>query len=285
MLKKKLIKKKLHEELIIFNKKKLLSEVSLNKIKNPLYVEHILGVNKLLYENDYKGYNDLIIERQIVIENILTSIDNFIGKQIDKGKQVALTFIDGIKNTKDLIIFFKNIMLNPELMADSIKRVENKINETKNKITESLKTISNKLKNNPVVSVIDNIIKMFENLLSKINNDGWVGFLSKLIFCVGIVWLNQNFLVKLSTMSLDKLIEQIKSFESVQLLFTNITNITNTIGSVVDINEVIKKILSFGTGVEIIGYAIDAIAIIKLIHEILIPVVNDIKTKFNLAKN
>lgn len=284
------IKKLLREELYIINEKQKLSESSLRLIKDDSYVKSVLGIDILLYENNNRTYNKLIIERQLIIEDLLKSIESFVGKTVQKAKQVYLTFIDTIKDTKDLAIFFKNLILEPSLMEEAIKKVDDRINDKLkfikdgvNKILTKVKTVIN---NFDFQEVFTNILNKVNDFFSKINkNVGWFSFISKLFFAVALTWISDKILTKIFDLTVDKLIEQIKNIKGIETMLNNLSTNLQSLISNDNIKFIIEKLIGFGTGIEFVGYAFVATDIIKIVHDILIPVVITLKKKFNLAKS
>lgn len=283
------IKKLLREELYIIKEKQKLSELSLRLIKDNSYVKSVLGIDVLLYENNSRTYNNLIIERQLIIEDLLKSIDSFVGKGIEKAKKVYLTFIDTIKDAKDLAIFFKNLILEPSLMEEAIKKVEDRINDKLKLIEDGINKILSKVKTTvngfDFKKTFTNILNKIKNFFLEINkNTGWFGFISKLFFAVALTWISDKILIKITDLTVDKLIEQIKNIEGVESMITNVSTSLKSLINTDNINFIIQKLVGFGSGIEFVGYAFVATDIIKIVHDILIPVVITLKKKFNLAK-
>jgi hypothetical protein len=96
----------LREEIALNDKKMLLSEHSLMMIQNSSYVKNVLGIDTTLNENYPLGIRKLIIEQQIIIENLLDSINGYLGNLVQKGKEKSLNFIKSVKNLKELAILF-----------------------------------------------------------------------------------------------------------------------------------------------------------------------------------
>jgi hypothetical protein len=117
-------KQLLREELYLHDKKKLLSENSLLLIENDYYVNTILGIDKALFENDLFSYKKTIIEQQIIIEITIDSINKYLGGMVQKGKEKSLQLIKTIKDTKELVVLFKNILLDPKLMEEAIDNIK-----------------------------------------------------------------------------------------------------------------------------------------------------------------
>jgi len=80
----------LREEIALNNRKSLLSEQSLVLIKNPLYVEHVLGINVNLSEHVSFSIRKQIIEEQIIMENLLDSVKTFLKDKYNKTVEIFI---------------------------------------------------------------------------------------------------------------------------------------------------------------------------------------------------
>ena len=62
---------------------------------------------------------------------------------VQKGKEKSLQLIKTIKDTKELVVLFKNILLDPKLMEEAIDNIKKSLNTT---ITDVKKIIDDILK-------------------------------------------------------------------------------------------------------------------------------------------
>jgi hypothetical protein len=280
-------KQLLREELYLHNRKKLLSEQSLLIIQDDFYVKTTLGIDKLLYENNLFEYKKLIIEQQIIVESMLVSINDYLGNLVQKGKEKSLQLINDIKNIKDLAILFKNILLDPKLMEEAIENVKNAINNQLDRfkllIEKVLQVISVNLVGftDKLKTFLDNVLNYGNEFLDK---KGWVGFIMGLGLAVLLTWINKNWLEKLSSAFLDKITDQIKNIESVINIFNSLKDLSSYVASNLGIDNILNWFINFGTKTQLIGVAFLAAEIIKIIYDILVPTVRDVKTRFNLSK-
>jgi hypothetical protein len=280
-------KQLLREELYLHNRKKLLSEQSLLIIQDDFYVKTTLGIDKFLYENNLFEYKKLIIEQQIIIESMLVSINNYLGNMVQKGKEKSLQLMNDIKNVKDLAILFKNILLDPKLMEEAIENVKNAINNQLDRIKLLIEKVIQVISVNLVgftdklKTFLDNVLKYGKEFLDK---KGWVGFIMGLGLAVLLTWVNKNWLEKLGGVVLDKTIEQIKNIESVINIFNSLKDLSSYVASNLGIENILKWFINFGTKTQLIGVTFLAAEIIKIIYDILVPTVRDVKTRFNLSK-
>jgi hypothetical protein len=118
------IKALLKEELALNDRRKLLSEESIILINNPHYIKYTLGVDLPINENYSLSIRKQIIEEQIIIESILGSINNYIGVAYDKTKEKAIEVVNSIKSLKDIAKFFKDILVDSELMKVAIESIK-----------------------------------------------------------------------------------------------------------------------------------------------------------------
>jgi hypothetical protein len=278
------IKQSLREEFYLYNNKKLLSEHSLILIKNDYYIKTVLGLDKNLYENNLFTYKKLVIEQQVIIENLLNSINNFLGDMVQKGKEKSLQLINNVKDLKELAILFKNILLDPNLMNEAVENVRaalnKEINSFKSLITNLFKKISVKVEgfNDKLNLFADNVIKFGGEFLEK---KGWVGFIMILGLTVLLTWLRKSWLESLASILLDNIKDQIQNLESIINIFNKLKDLAEAAVSNLGVESILKWFMEFGIGVNLIGVVFKTIAIIKIISDILIPTVQDIKTKFD----
>jgi hypothetical protein len=274
----------LREEIALNDKKMLLSEHSLMMIQNSSYVKNVLGINAPLNESYSLSIRKQIIEEQIIIENLLDSINNYVGNLVQKGKEKTLNFISSVKTLKELAIFFKDILLDSELMDEATQNVKNSLTEQLNYFKNKIKAILTMVKVN-VQGLTDKLNTFLENILNYgnglINKNGWVAFLTMLGLAVLLTWINKKWLDSIS----GNIIDGLKKIDGVVNLFNSLKNLIKTAVS----NLGVEKIFDWFNGLVTEGSGIGLIftisEIIIIISEIVKPTIRTITTKLNLQKN
>jgi hypothetical protein len=280
-------KQVLREELYLHNKKKLLSEHSLLLIEDDYYVTTILGVDKSLFENNLFFYKKTVIEQQIIVENMIDSINSYLGSVVQKGKEKSLQLIKTIKDTKELAILFKNILLDPKLMEEAIENVKKKLNETIVEVKKLINNILTKLGfkiqgfTDKLTTFLDKILEYGNEFL---NSKGWVGFVTMLGLTVMLMWCKKNWLDKLLNLATEQLENQIKNITSVVNIFNSLKELISDSASNLGVDGILNWFIGFGKKEPLIGIVFSAIEIVNIISEILIPTVKTITTRFNLTK-
>ena len=273
----------LREEIALNNKKMQLSEHSLTMIQNSSYVKNVLGIDATLNENYPLDIRKLIIEQQIIIENLLDSINGYLGNLVQKGKEKSLNFIKSVKNLKELAILFKDILLDPELMNEAIKNVKKSLTEQLNNFKNNI----NKILTNTKVTIqnfTDKLQTFLNNVLTYsndvLNKDGWVPFLTMLGLAVLLTWVNRKWLEVI----LNNITEGLKKIDGVVNLFNSLKDLIKTAVSNLGIENIFAWFTSLGTETSGIGIIFTISEIILIISEILMPTVQTITTRFNLQK-
>lgn len=273
----------LREEIALNNKKMRLSEHSLMMIQNSSYVKNILGINIPLTENYSLDVRKKIIEEQIIVENILNSINGYLGNMVQKGKEKSLNFIKSIKNLKELAILFKNILLDPDLMGEAIKNVKNFLNEQLNNFKNGITKILTKTKVT-IQNFTDKLETFLNNVLTYangvLNKEGWVSFLTMLGLAVLLTWVNRKWLDVIS----GNIIEGLEKIDGVVNLFNSLKDLIKTAVSNLGVENIFAWFTSLGPKTSGIGVIFTISEIISIISEILTPTVQTITTKFNLQK-
>jgi hypothetical protein len=266
----------LREEIALNDKKMLLSEHSLMMIQNSSYVKNVLGINAPLNESYSLSIRKQIIEEQIIIENLLDSINNYVGNLVQKGKEKTLNFISSVKTLKEL--------LDSELMDEATQNVKNSLTEQLNYFKNKIKAILTMVKVN-VQGLTDKLNTFLENILNYgnglINKNGWVAFLTMLGLAVLLTWINKKWLDSIS----GNIIDGLKKIDGVVNLFNSLKNLIKTAVS----NLGVEKIFDWFNGLVTEGSGIGLIftisEIIIIISEIVKPTIRTITTKLNLQKN
>lgn len=276
-------KKLLREEINLTNKKMLLSEHSLIMIQNSSYVKSVLGVDTKLNEYCSLDTRKLIIEQQIIVENLLDSINGYLGNLVQKGKEKSLNFIKSVKNLKELAILFKDILLDPELMDEAIKNVKKSLTEQldnfKNNINKILTNTKATIQNftDKLQTFLNNVLTYSNDVLNK---DGWVPFLTMLGLAVLLTWVNRKWL----ELILNNIAEGLKKIDGVVNLFNSLKDLIKSAVSNLGIENIFAWFTSLGTETSGIGIIFTISEIILIISEILMPTVKTITTRFNLQK-
>lgn len=276
-------KKLLREEINLTNKKMLLSEHSLMMIQNSSYVKSVLGVDTKLNEYCSLDTRKLIIEQQIIVENLLDSINGYLGNLVQKGKEKSLNFIKSVKNLKELAILFKDILLDPELMDEAIKNVKKSLTEQldnfKNNINKILTNTKATIQNftDKLQTFLNNVLTYSNDVLNK---DGWVPFLTMLGLAVLLTWVNRKWL----ELILNNIAEGLKKIDGVVNLFNSLKDLIKSAVSNLGIENIFAWFTSLGTETSGIGIIFTISEIILIISEILMPTVETITTRFNLQK-
>lgn len=271
----------LREELDLNSKKMLLSEHSLMMIEDSMYVKNVLGIN--LNEGYNLSTRKQIIEQQIIIENLLDSINNYLGNLVQKGKEKTLNFIKSVKTLKELAIFFKDILLDGELMNEATQNVKNALTKELNFFEDKIKSILTTIKANiqgltdKLKNLLTNILNYGNDLLTK---NGWVTFLTMLGLTVLLTWVNKKWLAIIS----DNLIEGLKKIDNIVNIFNNLKDLIKTAASNLGVEKIFDWFTNLGVDASGIGMVFTISEIILIISEILTPTVQTITTKFNLQK-
>jgi hypothetical protein len=279
------IKALLKEELALNDRRKLLSEESIILINNPHYIKYTLGVDLPINENYSLSIRKQIIEEQIIIESILGSINNYIGVAYDKTKEKAIEVVNSIKSLKDIAKFFKDILVDSELMKVAIESIKKSLSKTMATIKDATNKILDKLKvssdgfNDKFSKLIEHVENVSKNLSS---NTGWAGFLMLLAFTTLLVYLEKTFIRNMMEKGVDFISKNTNIIGSVSDVLNSFKELKNLVSSLD-----IKPILSWFTdiGVDIaIGGVFTAIDIINLISQILAPIIKTVEWSVKLRK-
>jgi len=213
------IKQILNEELILHNRKSLLNEQSLGLIENPEYIKHVLGINIPINESYSFGLRKQIIEKQILFENLVGSINKFLGDPIGKGKEM----VSGIKSLKDIALFFKDILLDAELMKLAVTTIKSELSNLfvniNNTVTKLITKI--KLNNLEMFKKITNLFTHIKNVITNLTSDnGWKGFLAMFGFSILLSYIQKNFI--------DYITKKPEIGEYIESFFENVTSILNS---------------------------------------------------------
>ena len=219
---------------------------------------------------------------------MIDSINSYLGSVVQKGKEKSLQLIKTIKDTKELAILFKNILLDPKLMEEAIENVKKNLNETIVEVKKLINNILTKLGfkiqgfTDKLTTFLDKILEYGNKFL---NSKGWVGFITMLGLTVMLIWCKKNWLDKLLNLATEQLENQIKNITSIVNIFNSLKELISDAASNLGVDEILNWFIGFGKKEPLIGIVFSAIEIVNIISEILIPTVKTITTRFNLSKS
>jgi len=284
------IKKILKEELFIYNSKIQLSEESLSLINNSYYVEHILGIKKELNENYSLNLRKQIITEQLIVENLLDSINKYVGNIVGKGKEKAMEVVDSITNLKDIAKLFKDLLLDPELMVNAILSIKKLLLKTINEIKQSVIKIVGII-NNKISGFTDKFEKLMlhiEKVATSVSSKTrWKGFLMILGFLTLLSYLEQTVFGKIINGGVNFILQNTNIIAGISGVFNTFKELKELALSTFEI----VPILTWFTGVvasatkEIIGSALIGIELINIIGDILTPVIKSVYWSKKLRRN
>lgn len=185
----------------------MLSELSLQQIKDPLHVRYVLGVKTPLNESlENPILLKEIVEKQLIFESFMDSLKKYLGNSFNK-------IVSVIKSPFDIAVLIKNLVTNPKLLESVLNTYKNKIKTEVDKfkkillsVSEVIKKIVEAIKKIPANVfqkfglAVEKIITFYESIVAKITKyfkatidfvenkigDGWLGLL-KIIVVTGIL--------------------------------------------------------------------------------------------------
>jgi len=283
------IKQILREELFIHNSKTQLSEESLFLINNTYYIENILGIKKGLNENYSLDLRKQIITEQLIVENLLASINKYVGNVVGKGKEKAMEMVDSISNLKDIAKLFKDLLLDAELMSSAIQSIKKTLLATISKIKQLVIKIVT-IVNNKIAGFTDKFEQLMAHIekvaISVSTETGWKGFLMILGFLTLLSYLEKNVFGNIIS----------NGFNFIQQNTNIIGGISGVFNTFKDLKELalstfeIGPILAWFSGVvvlatkEIIGSVLVVGQLINIISFILTPVIKSVDWSKKLRK-
>jgi len=292
------IKHLLNEELILHEKKYLLNEQSLILINNSEYIKHVMGINIPINEIYSFELRKQILEEQILYEDLISSINKYIGTQIEKGKEKTLEVVDSIKTLKDIAKFFKDILVDPELMKTAINSINISIKKLITDITNNVNEILSKIKvdTSGINNKITKLFQHIQNVVTNLSTDGgWKGFLGMLGFSILLTYIQKNFVSFIMKLG-GKAGEYLTSFfDSVTSVLNSFDDFKNLVIKSFDITPIITWISKIGTtaitsavGATGVGTVVAAFNkttdIINFIAEILNPIMKSVYWATKLRK-
>jgi hypothetical protein len=276
----------LREELLLENKKALLSEQSLILINDYKHINHVLGINTKLYESNSLELRKRIIEEQIIYEEILSSISKFVGTAIEKGKEKTISVVNAIKNTKDIALLFKDLYLSPEYMQTATNIMSNKCNELSNTVKQDFEKIKNLIKVNVdgFFEKLNKIVDQISDVLIKLSTGtGWKGFLTMLAFSCLVVYIKKYIFDKLLSVGAELLAKIPNLINGLSSLLNSFKEFSLTIINKVDIQPIIEWFTEIGVG-SLLGSLFVGVNIINILKELLTPIISSIDWGKRLAK-
>jgi hypothetical protein len=243
------IKSLLTEELILNDKKNQLSEHTLIMISDPMYIKYVLGIDVPLNEYYSFALRKKIIEEALSMQGVLASANKFLGAAIEKGKETAITVIDTVKSTKDIVMLFRDVILSPENMDRANKALNGVCNKLEIEIDKVITFLTEKL-GATIAGFTDKMVKMLthvKNVLTNIiSSNGWLGFLSKLGFTIILTFVKLNFFDKIINMGLEFIKDGNNLFNGISALFNMFENFKKSVINSIDVSGIISWITSVG---------------------------------------
>jgi hypothetical protein len=280
------VKLLLKEHLYIVDKENLLTKDSLLLIKDYEYVNNILGIKYNLNESIDTNIKIRIIEEQIIVESILSSINDYIGQAYTKGKEKTLEVIDSIKGLKDIAKLFKDILLDSSLMNVAINKITQvltdtmqRIKQTANKILTSINiNISNF--NEKFEALINHVESVTKNLVS---DTGWKGFISCLGFTTLLVYVEEKFLNNMLQNTLKFIGDNINIVSNIADIFNGFKSLKSLVGNTLEIQPILSWFSEIGKGAAL-GVGLVAIDVIGIVNKVLTPIIKSVEWANKLKK-
>lgn len=279
------IKILLKEELNLNARKNLLSEDSIILINNPQYIKHILGIDIPLNEHYSLSLRKQIIEEQLILEDFISSINKYIGKAYEKGKEKTMEVVDSIKSLKDIAKLFKDIYLDPDFMEVAIGKLKKDLSELMAKVKDSVNKILEKLKVNTTGfnEKFTSLIEHIENVVKNISNQvGWKGFLMILGFTSLLFYL-QNYIIEKIMSGAVNLIKNFDFIDGIANVFNTFKEFKGIAMSTIDIQPILSWFASIGGDIAIGGVKFSADVII-ILSQILMPVIRSVNFSKRMRK-
>jgi len=276
----------LKEHLYVVDKESLLTEESLLLIKDYEYVNNILGIKYNINESIDTNIKIKIIQEQLIVESILSSINDYIGQAYTKGKEKTLEVIDSIKGLKDIAKLFKDILLDSSLMNVAINKITQvltdtmqRIKQTANKILTSINiNISNF--NEKFEALINHIERVTKNLVS---DTGWKGFISCLGFTTLLVYVEEKFLNNMLQNTLKFIGDNINILVNIADIFNGFKSLKSLVGNTLEIQPILSWFSEIGKGATL-GVGLVAIDVIGIVNKVLTPIIKSVEWANKLKK-
>jgi len=271
----------LKEHLYIVDKKSLLTEDSLLLIKDYEYVNNILGIKYNINESINTNIELKIIQEQLIVESILSSINDYIGQAYTKGKEKTLEVIDSIKGLKDIAKLFKDILLDSSLMNVAINKITQVLTDTMQRIKQTTNKILTTVKinisnfNDKFEALINHVESVAKNLVS---DTGWKGFISCFGFTCLLVYVEEKFLNNMVKNALKFIGDNANIVANIADIFNGFRSLKSLVGNSVDIKPIISWFSEIGSGAAL------GIDIINIVNKVLTPIIKSVEWANKLKK-
>ena len=169
------VKEILREELLLNNRKNLLSKESLILINDWSHVNYVLGIKTKLNESIDQSTRKRIIEEQIILENFLGSVKSYL-------KDKYNTTVDAVKSIPDIIILLKEMTKSEKTVRLANNIMSGSLDSGFKKLKTSIEVIIGKIKNvaSKIADKLKTILDKVSNIVTKMTKyEGWKGFIFK----------------------------------------------------------------------------------------------------------
>jgi type I site-specific restriction endonuclease len=255
------VKKILISELLLNDRKNLLSKESLVLINDWSHVNYVLGIKTKLNEYVDQSTRKRIIEEQIILENFIDSVKTYLKDKYNDTVAVVKTIPDIIILLKEMTKSENTIKLANNLMHKSLTKGFENFKNIIEKIINKIKGVASK-----VGDKLKGTLERVTNIVSKLDTyEGWKGFLFK----AGLL-LIINYIIQ-------KLVSPIQN--SIELLATS--QFTGSLVSSLDMFKGLHEILpSLASITPLIGWFTAIGLSISMISDVFTPV-SDILARNN----
>jgi len=228
-----IVKTLLREELILNEKKRLLSEESLRLINDWEHVNHILGINTSLNEHLDLSIRKRIIEEQLLFEDMLSSIKSYVKDKYDKTVEVVKSIPDIMVLLKDMVQSRNTMIVSNSLMGTNLETGLQKFTTTIEVIVDKIKGKAAKVADK-ILGVLKKVTDIIKKLLSQ---DGWRGFLLKagLLLLINYISIKlikpiENSIETLTSGFATSLISSLDFFNGLRDMMKNLSSIKPLVG-------------------------------------------------------
>jgi hypothetical protein len=276
----------LKEHLYVVDKESLLTEESLLLIKDYEYVNNILGIKYNINESIDTNIKIKIIQEQLIVESILSSINDYIGQAYTKGKEKTLEVIDSIKGLKDIAKLFKDILLDSSLMNVAINKITQVLTDTMQRIKQTANKILTLINinisnfNEKFEALINHIESVTKNLVS---DTGWKGFISCLGFTTLLVYVEEKFLNNMLQNTLKFIGDNINILANIADIFNGFKSLKSLVGNTLEIQPILSWFSEIGKGAAL-GVGLVAIDVIGIVNKVLTPIIKSVEWANKLKK-
>lgn len=229
----------LREEIVLNDRKMLLSEHSISLIEDSQYVKYVLGIETPLVEYYSFETRKKIIEEQIKMQDVLINATKLSGIAT-----FTINVVQSIKNLKDIAILFKDLILSPDLMAQATQAMAGVCSDLSKKVLGVVSWIKAnvKVKIEGFTGLMEPMLEhVSQTLLSLANKTGWLGFLSMLGFCVYVEYLYQAVFVKILQQGVNFITSSVKFlFSGVKEVLDMFKDFSSFIVNSIDISQIIN---------------------------------------------